>query len=276
MERISRGFRIVGASWQVLKADRELLWLPIISFVATAVMAATFFIPVAFTMPDDGSVQIQHYLIMGVFYFVASFITVFFNAAVVAAAMIRLNGGDPTVKDGLRAAWAKRGKIAGWALLTATVGLILRTLEERAGFLGRIVIAIVGAAWAAITFFVVPILLFEPVEVMPGVKRSASLFKERWGEQFTGNVSIGLVTFIIALPLFALSVALGAASLALGIVFGVVAIGLLMAASTAMSGIFNAALYKYATTGEVAPGYTLDDLSGAFKAKGRDDRGAWS
>lgn len=276
MERISRGFRIVGASWRVLKADRELMWLPVISFLATAVMAATFFIPIGFTMPDDGTVQIQHYVIMGVFYFVASFITVFFNAAVVAAAMIRLNGGDPTVKDGLRAAWAKRGKIAGWALLTATVGLILRTLEERAGVLGRIVISIVGAAWAAITFFVVPVLLFEPVEVMPGVKRSASLFKERWGEQFTGNVSIGLVTFLVAIPLVLLAVGIGTAMPLLGIAFGVVSIGMLAAASSAMSGIFNAALYKYATTGEVAPGYTQDDLGGAFKAKDRDDRGAWS
>ncbi|HVL90820.1 MAG TPA: DUF6159 family protein [Actinomycetota bacterium] len=276
MERISRGFRIVGASWQVLKADRELLVLPIISFLATALMAATFFFPVAMTMPDDGTVQIQHYLLMGVFYFIATFITVFFNAAVVAAAMIRLNGGDPTLSDGLRAAWSKVGKIAAWSLLTASVGLILRMLEERAGFLGRIVIAIVGAAWAAITFFVVPVLLFEPVEVVPGVKRSASLFRERWGEQFTGNVSIGMAMFLLLLPVLALTFMLFSASALVGIVFGVVAIGLLTSAGSAMSGIFNAALYKYATTGQVAAGFAPDDLSGAFKPKKDAGRGAWS
>lgn len=267
MERISRGFSILGASWRVLKADRELMWLPVISFLATAMMAVTFFIPIYATNPDVDSMQIQHYVIMGVFYFTATFITVFFNAAVVAAAMIRLNGGDPTVGDGLRAARAKIGKIAAWSLLTASVGLILRALEERAGLLGRIVISIIGAAWAAVTFFVVPVLLFEPVDVVPGVKRSATLFKERWGEQFTGNVSIGFAVFLMAIPVLMITGLLAGISPVLGIAFGVVALGGLMAAGSAMSGIFNAALYKFATTGDVAPGFTADDLSGAFRPK---------
>jgi hypothetical protein len=131
---------------------------------------------------------------------VAYLIGIFFNAAVVGAATIRLQGGDPTMRDGLRLASSRLGKIAGWAAISATVGLILRSLEERAGFIGDLIIGLIGVVWGAITFFVVPVLLYEPVGPVEGIKRSAAIFKRRWGEQFTGNVAIGLAMFLIALP----------------------------------------------------------------------------
>lgn len=269
MERISRGFRLVGASWQVLKADRELMILPVLSFLAIGAVAASLFAAAwGVGLPSGGeSPTILHYLLIGLFYFASYFIGIFFNAAVVGAAMIRLDGGDPTVRDGLRVAGSKVDKIVGWAALAATVGLILRALEERAGFLGRIVIAIVGAAWSAVTFFVVPVLLYEPLGVMDSVKRSASLFKQRWGEQFVGNVSIGLAMFLIALPLLAVVAALAWAVPPLGILLGVIVFGVLAAAGGAMSGIFNAALYRYATTGEARGAFSEDDLRGAFRPR---------
>jgi hypothetical protein len=202
------------------------------------------------------------------FYFVTYFISIYFNAAVVGAAMKRLEGGDPTLADGLRAASSKLGKIAGWAAVAATVGLILRSLEERAGFLGRIAIAIVGAAWSAITFFVVPVLLFEEAGVGEGLKRSGRLFKERWGEQFTGTVGIGLAMFLIALPVIAVAALLYAVTPWLGIAFGVLAIGLLAAVGSALSGVFNAALYRYATKGEASGAFTAEDLNGTFRPRG--------
>ena len=270
MERISRGFRLLGASWQVLKADRELLILPLISFVAIAIVAATF-AGVDFGVGgflDKGTEPgLVDYLLLGGFYFAAYFVSIFFNAAVVGAATIRLSGGDPTVRDGLRLASSKLGKIAGWAAVSATVGIILRSLEERAGFLGRIVIAIVGAAWSAITFFVVPVLLYEPVGVIEGVKRSGSLFKERWGEQFTGNVSIGLAMFLLAIPVALIAAGIGMLSVTLGIVVGAVGLGILAAGGAALTGVFNAALYRYATTGEASGAFSAEDLGGSFRQR---------
>jgi hypothetical protein len=270
MERIRRGFRLLGASWEVIKQDRELLVLPLISFLAIAIAGSTLAgIGWAADVFDaeGGRLSAMAYVLLFAFYFVTYFIGIFFNAAVVGAAMIRLNGGDPTVRDGLRAAGSKVGKIAGWAAVSATVGIILHSLEERAGFLGRIVIAIVGAAWSAVTFFVVPVLLFEPVGVFPGVKRSASLFKQRWGEQFTGNVSIGLAMFLVALPLAAVTALLFTVNPVLGIVVGIVAFGLLAAIGSALSGVFSAALYRFATTGESSGAFTQDDLSGSFRPR---------
>jgi Family of unknown function (DUF6159) len=271
MERISRGFRLLGASWQVLKQDRELLVLPVISFLLI-VLAATGLGGLGwaaglFRDNRQHNDALTYVLAFG-FYFATYFISIYFNAAVVGAAMKRLEGGDPTVGDGLRAANSKLGKIAGWAAVAATVGLVIRTLEERAGIFGRIALALVGAAWSAVTFFVVPVLLFEPVGVGQGLKRSAQLFKQRWGEQFTGTVGIGLAMFVLAIPVLLVAVALAAVTTWLGIAVGVIGLGFLAAVGSALSGVFNAALYRYATTGEAPGGFSEGDLNGTFRPRG--------
>ena len=273
METIRRGFRLLGASWQVLKADRELLVLPVLSFifimVASAGLGFLFWTGGAFEGDQQFPRGPVDYVFMFAFYFVAYFIGIFFNAAVVGAATIRLQGGDPTVGDGLRLAWSKKGKIAGWAAISATVGLILRALEERAGFLGRIVINIIGAAWSAITFFVVPVLLYEPRGVLQSVKRSGNIFKKRWGETFVGAGAIGIAAFLLALPLAAVVGALGTVSPVLAAIVGVLGFGILIAVSSALSGIFNSALYRYATTGQAPGSFSESDLNSSFKQKSR-------
>src|SRR5918999_1172881 len=185
MERIRRGFRLLGASWDVLRSDKELLVLPVLSFLAIAVATAAIG-AVAWAGglgSERESLTALDYVYLGILYFVAYSIGIFFNAAVVGAATVRLQGGDPTVGDGLRLAGSKVGKIAGWAAISATVGLILRSLEERFGFLGDIIVGLIGVVWGAITFFVVPVLLYEPVGPAEGIKRSASIFKQhRIGE----------------------------------------------------------------------------------------------
>ena len=274
MERIRRGFRLLGASWQVLKSDRELLWLPILSFLGILVVSLSIagigwgagsFDPGA--AGDGVRTGPLEYALLGAFYFLTYFVAIFFNAAVVGAATIRLQGGDPTVGDGLRIARQHVGKIAAWAAISATVGLILRSIEERAGFLGRIVVGLIGAAWGAITFFVVPVLLYEPVGVGGSIKRSVSIFKERWGEQFVGNVSLGLALFLIGLPVLLLTGALAAVAPLIGIPLVILAIAILGAVGAAMSGIFNAALYRFATTGEAGGAFSTQDLSASFKPK---------
>jgi hypothetical protein len=268
--RISRAFRLLGASWQILKSDKELLLLPLVSLfaiiVATAgIMGAGW--GAGIRIDESYSPGPVDYVFLFLFYFVTYYIAIFFNAAVVGAATIRLQGGDPTVRDGLRLAWERKGKIAGWAAISATVGLILRSLEERAGIVGRIAIGIVGVAWGAITFFVVPVLLYEPVGVVEGIKRSGSIFKQRWGETFVGQGAIGLAMFLIALPLVAIGGLLAAAALPIGIAVIVLTVAVVSAVGSAMSGIFNAALYRYATTGEASGAFSPEDLGGTFRPK---------
>ncbi|MHB8512457.1 MAG: DUF6159 family protein [Actinomycetota bacterium] len=271
MGRMGRGFRLAKASYQVLKADKQLMLLPLFAFLATIAVAAVLFAGAAgIGIPKDSqSLKAGHIALLAVFYFSASFITIFSNAAIVGAATIRLQGGEAGIREGLALARSKIGKIFMWSLLTATVGLVIRMLEERAGLFGRIVFAIIGAAWSAVTFFVVPVLLYEPVGVGESVKRSGSLFKQRWGEQFVGNASIGIAVFLFAIPVILIAAIAGKASPALGILIGALGLGFLGTAAAALSGIFNAALYRYATTGESSGAFTEDDLRGAFRPRRR-------
>lgn len=268
--RISRGFRLLGASWEVLRADKELLVLPLAS-LACMLLAAIPFIGgvVGLGVPGQGGhLSPAQWVLLGLYYIAVYAIGIFFSAAIVGAATIRLRGGDPTLGDGLRIAASHLHKILGWAVVAATVGLVLRSFEQKAGLLGRIVIAIVGAAWGAVTFLVVPVLLYEDVGVAGSVKRSAGLFRERWGEQFVGNGSIGIALFLLSLVPLGFGVAIAALGApAIGIAIVGLSFLALMTLASAMSGIFNAALYRYATTGEVSGPFSGDDLSGAFRPR---------
>jgi predicted Na+-dependent transporter len=267
--RFGRSFRLLGASWQVLKADKELLVLPLVSFVFISIATAAV-LGLAWAGGlgrEREALTAVDYVYLFILYFVTYFIGIFFNAAVVGAATIRLRGGDPTVGDGLRMAASKTGKIAGWAAISATVGLILRSLEERFGWLGDLIVGLIGVAWSAITFFVVPVILYEPLGVIQSVKRSGSIFKQRWGETFVGQGALGLAMFLLALPVIAVTVLIGMASpVAAAIVGGLLLAGLI-AVGSALSGIYNAALYRYATEGQASGAFSPQDLNAAFRPK---------
>lgn len=270
-----RSFQLLGASWKVLNKDKELLVLPLLSLLCMVLAA----IPLLGGVVSIGhltwnspsgthSLNAVQWLLLGIYYVAVYAIGIFFSSSVVAAATIRLQGGDPTLGDAFRVAFSKIHKILGWAVVAATVGLVLRALEQRASIFGRIAILLVGVAWGAVTFFVVPVVLFEDVGVFGSIKRSGALFKQRWGEQFVGNGSIGLALFLLMLiPVMAAIGIASAGAVALGVAVG--ALGLLAAfsAGSVMSGIFNAALYRYATTGSVSGPFTENDLSGAFRPR---------
>ncbi|HSH33152.1 MAG TPA: DUF6159 family protein [Actinomycetota bacterium] len=280
MGSISRGFRLAKASWGVVRQDHQLLVLPVVSFFCSLVVIAVFAAGAfGIGIPADGeSVSPALYVLGFVLYVALAFVTIFFNAAIVGTAMKRLNGEDASIKDGLALARQHLGKIFVWALITATVGMILRTLQDRAGIVGRIVIGLIGVAWNVITFFVVPVLLYEPVGVPEAIKRSASIFRQRWGEQFIGTATIGLAIFLVAIPVVLVGGAVAYAVPVVGVPLLVVAIGVLMAVGAACSGVFNAALYRFATTGEASSVFSIEDLNGSFRPKkgffGKDASGS--
>ncbi len=267
MGRISRGWRLVRASWDVLKQERGLLILPIVSFVLIAAAGSGLWFAGWDGVASGREPTTGEYVQLAIFYFVASFIAVYFNAIVVGVATLRLRGEDPTLGDGVRLANSKLGKIAAWAAISATVGIILRSLEERFGFIASIAIRLVGAAWSVVTFFVVPVVLYEPVGVFPAIKRSAQIFKQRWGEQFVGAGSIALIMFLVAVPFVAIGAAITALAPPVGVAILVLAIGALISVSSVLSGIFNAALYRFATTGEASGAFAPEDLEASFRAK---------
>jgi Family of unknown function (DUF6159) len=274
MNSISRGFRLAKASWGVVRADRELLILPIISFLCSLVVVGVFALGiVGVGLPKQGQSASPGVYVLGfVMYVALAFVSIYFNAAVIGTAMKRLKGEPASIKDGLALARQHIGKIFVWAVITATVGMILRTLQERSGLIGRIVLGLIGIAWTVLTFFVVPVLLYEDIGVGASIKRSGSIFRQRWGEQFIGNATIGLAIFVVAIPIVIVGGLITAAAPIVGIPLLVVAIGALMAIGAACTGVFNAALYRYATTGESSGAFSEADMVGSFRQRGRGGR----
>jgi hypothetical protein len=255
MGRINRTFQLAGSSWRVLKADKELVLLPVLSLIATIIVAVSFLWPILSSCTDSVGPKNAcelggaDYLIMAVAYVTLAFITIFFNAALVHAANERMDGGDPTVGSAIRGALGKIHRILPWAIVSATVSVILRSLEQRAGVVGRIVIGIVGLAWSLVTFLVIPVLVIEDIGVTDAIKRSGSLFKRSWGENVAAQVGFGLLGFLLALPAIAviwLGISAGGAATIAGIAVGVGWILLTSLVLAALNGIFQTALYRYA------------------------------
>lgn len=278
--RLSNSWELVKASWRVLLADKELMVFPLVAFLASIVVLITFAVPTVLAGVLDsavanGELGIFSYIVAFLFYAVMYFVTIFANSALVGAAMIRLEGGDPTVSDGFRIAFSKIGTIFGYAVIAATVGTILRMISERSGAIGRIVVSLVGFVWNVATFLVVPVLVMEKVGPLEAVKRSGGLLKETWGEQIVGNLSVGfifgLISFLVILagvPLVIAAVVSGSVALIVTAVAVVILLlmGISLVSST-LSGIYTAAVYRYATTGDTGGYFDADMVKDAFKLK---------
>ena len=282
MGRLANSWRLVKASAAVLRADRELLVFPLASGIASLIVTASFLLPLWASGAldgvdeDGGGLGAGTYAALFLFYLVQYFVVTFANTALVGAALIRLRGGDPTLADGFRIASGRAWAILGYSLIGATVGMVLRAIQERAGIVGQIAAGIIGIAWSLVTFLVVPVLVVEGIGPIEAVKRSGALFRRTWGEQVAGNFGIGLAMFVVGLaalvicvPIVVLAIASGSiAAIVLAVALGVVVFTAIALVGSALQGIFTAALYRYAAEGETSGYFGTDLVQGAFRPKG--------
>lgn len=262
-EKFSRSWSLVKASATVLRDERSLLLFPVLSSLATLLVLATFALPVfALKLFGDG-MSVFGVVVALLFYFCQYSVIVFFNSALVGAATIRLDGGDPTVSDGLRIATSKLPTILGYAAIAATVGVLLQSLRNRDNnFIVRLIGSGLGVAWTLATFLVVPVLVNRDVGPIDALKESAALLKRTWGENALGQLGMGAVFGVLLVMMMGVTALLAVLAwqvqpvLAIGVV--VVGVALMLLAGvvqSALTGIYSAALYRYATHGEAPAGF---------------------
>jgi hypothetical protein len=280
--KFSRSLALAQASWSVVRADKELLLLPFMSVLTLLLLIGSFVVPAAalgaFSPAAPGG-DPGPALLLGtfVFYVLGYFVALFFNTALVGAAMIRMDGGNPTLRDGLAIARSRAGRILGYAVIAATVGLLLRAVEERVGWVGQLVVKLIGVAWTVATFLVVPVIVTRDVGPIEAVKASASLLRETWGENLIGTTGLAIVFAVAYLAVFLaggagvfVGVRGGLPVLAIAsVVLGVVALVVLSALQATMQGVYSAALYRYATSpAQPIQGFNPDLMQLAFQPKG--------
>src|SRR5262249_36395741 len=214
-ERLQASFALARSSWQVLWTDKRLIVFPILSGIGCLLVMAGFALPFIAqphlldflnNKAPGNHVPPWVYVVGFAYYFCSYFVVIFFNAALISCALIRFNGGTPTVADGLQAAASRLPQILAWALVSATVGLILKLIESANEKVGEFVSALLGTAWTVLTYFVVPVLVVERVGPIQAIKRSMKILRKTWGEALIGNIGIGFFMFLLALPWLALAV----------------------------------------------------------------------
>ena len=266
----------MGASWDMLKKDREILVFPLISGICCLVVLASFAVPIILAVmhSHDAATSVEPigYGILFMYYFCSYFIITFFNTAIVACAAHRMKGNDPTVSYGMQAAFSRFNLIFGWALLQATVGLVLRMIEDRSALVGRIVAGILGVAWTVTSFLVVPVLVVEKLGPIDAIKASTALLRKTWGEQLIGNCSFGLVFLVLAIPAPFFAVIGFMSNSGIGAIAGILTAALyivgLALIQSALQAIFQTALYFYARDNKAPEGFDNAALANAVRMKG--------
>ncbi len=279
-QTIGHTFELMKTSWGVLQKDRELLWFPIFSAIGVAIVIGLFFAIGNATGAVDRlsegttseageaateAIQGGDVVLIVAAFILVYFVVIFFNAALVSAALERLRGGDPNVRSGLNHAMAHIHTILGWAIISASVSLILQIAKanQRNAF-GRIALEIVGGVWEFLTFFVVPILVSENVGPFGAIRRSSGLVRKTWGRQITANFGffiVYLIAVVIAIiPAFLIGLVIPIAGVVVGLITGSIALAVVQA----LEGIFKAALYEYAM-GERPQEFDLRTLQTAYR-----------
>lgn len=268
---IRKGFELAKGTLGIFSKKKSLILFPIISGIAIVLVIASFILPIVVTgfITDVSSSPVLSILILFLFYLVCSFIGIFFNAGLIAAARKLIQGEETSFTDGIKTAAAHLPQILCWAVITATIGVILQLIRNETQGIGQIVTSLIGAAWNLVTFFVVPIFIVENISVIASIKSSWELFKRTWGETVTGQFSLGFIIlpFMVLLILAVLSEPLTGAYY-----LPVIGIAILLFAAaivfiSALQGIFVAMMYEYATSGLVPDGIDRDLLVKAYLPK---------
>lgn len=272
MGRIRRGWGLTKKSWTLLNGHRKLIRFPLYGALATVPLAILFLGPGLYLLDKDSLAGAIPLLVIGVY--ALSVVGFYFSVGLAAAANMIFDGQPATVADGLAVSRANFSQICGWAALSTAISVLMGVLENQGGIAGNVVARLVGMAWSLVTFLAVPVIAIEGTGPLQTLKRSASIFRQRWGQQITGNIAIGAAVFLIgvlpAIVLIVAGVALWSSASFLGallVVIGALVLAIAMLVSRALSGVFGVALYRYALDGQAVGGFTQDELESAVKAK---------
>jgi hypothetical protein len=265
--RLSRGWRFAKASLTVVRRDGALVALALIGIVLACLLAVVPLVGAALAFDDEQDVL--GYVLLGVTAFLGYFAVVFSGVALVLAAVEVLEGRDATVGTSLAGATKRIGPIVGWSIVGAAMNVLFAILRDKGGLAGAILAGVGSAAWSLVTFLAVPVIAVEGLGPIATLKRSAGLFRQRWGEQLTGNVSINGIFFLLSLPFIGVAVLGAVVGGALGIVLvvlGVIAFAAVSVVGRAASATFGAILYRYAATGEAVGPLPADELAAVARA----------
>ncbi len=275
--RLKNGWHLGLKSLGVVMNDKTLMLFPVFSIIASLAAVASFVFGIGPEElvalfeeidPEQGweGIPPAVYVLVFAFYFSMYFITVYFNVALLGAAHLSIGGKDTGPMDGISVANRHLPQIITWALISGTVGLVLNILENNQR-IGRLVALLLGTAWTVLTFFVVPVMIFEDSGPVSAIRRSVSVMKKTWGENLGAQFSVGMVPILLwivsAIVLFTLSALFPQLAIVLVPLVVLLLIFTVLLTTTAKS-VLMVGLYHFAVDGEAPGAFSNDELGHAF------------
>jgi hypothetical protein len=272
--RMREGWELTKKSWSVVRQHPRMLRLTITGGLMAMLVAVIVGGPGLWLSTSDiDSTRYAGWALLAVASYAASFFVIYYNVALAAAADEALAGREPDLRAATARARGHLPAIAGWALVSMIVALLINGIRDKGGNAGRILGAVGAAAWGFVTFFVVPVLALEGIGPIAAMKRSAQLVRQKWGQQATGNIAIGgfataasMLGGIVLVVGVVLLVSGATANIAIGVVLVAVG-GLIVIASSvvagAMRGVFGVALYHFGVDDEARGPFDRAELAAA-------------
>ena len=272
------GWGLTKKAWAVIRSNPALARLPLTGGGLALIVFVVLGIPGVLLVGSDGTgATIGGIVVLAIAAYLASFAVIYFNVALAAAADQMMRGEEPDLSAATGVARSRVGKIAAWALASAAVSAVLTALRGRGSTAGNLGASIGADIWSLVTFLVVPVLAFEGIGPFAAIKRSAVLFRQRWGQQVTGDVVIGGVSGLIVLVGIVLGV-VGMVLVADGGHGAELAGGLLIVVGAtvgvggavfggATRGVFGVALYRYVAEDRTLGPFTTADLDAAARTR---------
>lgn len=273
-DRLANGWAITKSSFSILKKNKQLLIFPVLSGISLVMILAIIIVPILASAGWDlGNLNINFdndtvpYLFTFLFYLVNYFVVVFFNMALIHCTKLYLAGEEPTIGAGIRFSLSRIGVIFSWAIFAATVGTLLKAIQENAGWLGKLVAGGLGIVWGITTFFVVPVIAYENLGPVGAFKRSAEIMKNKWGEGLASTFSLGLIQFIAILLIALVSFLIATVTHPfIGIALGVLMAFIVMTIISAAETVFISLVYQN-INGNVEEHFNQQLIDGLFTKK---------
>lgn len=262
--RFKAGWLLFKETWRFTMLDKEMLWIPVIAAIVNFFFFGILISALVFYYLTSGGSDIPEnspmwYGFMFYLYAAGAFTLAFSQAAITNSVYTRAHGGDATLGQSLKRAYTHWFSLFIWAVITSTVGLILRLVAERSQLLGKVVASALGMGWSVLTYFVVPAMVIDNHSAFESIGKSGQVFKKTWGETIVSNISYGLVFILINLlvicSLFGLTVFFFVAEVPVLGVLAIIAIFVWVIAASlvasVMEGVIKTILYIYADEGKI-------------------------
>jgi hypothetical protein len=249
IDRLSNGWEISKLSFRVLKANKSLIIFPILSGLSLLIILGSFFTAIfaglGWDIENLGTTnKLVSYGLTFICYLINYFVVVFFNMALIHCARLYFQGEEVSVSKGIQFSMSRIGAIFSWAVFAATIGLLLRAIQENLGTVGKIITGLIGIVWSVATFFTVPILAYEKGTPWDALKKSSSMMRDKWGESLGATFSFGLLQFVAFIILIVPAFLIGMLNIFAGIIVGLVGIVLIASIFSALNSIFVSAVYN--------------------------------